>query len=119
MAVTIRELRDPAGLQDSLRAAGVPATVRFSNQNPPACLYYPGPQARLSRLTREIFPDTGAAQIQNGAAFDIETSALPHDAGLWINVDAPQTGSGSQGASAVAFSVSEALVYRSGQCPSS
>jgi hypothetical protein len=40
--VTIRELKDPAGLQARLRAAGVPASVSFSGHTNPACHpYYP------------------------------------------------------------------------------
>jgi len=35
--VTIRELRDPAGLQRTLRADGVPASVTFAGQQNPAC----------------------------------------------------------------------------------
>jgi len=35
--VTIRELRDPAGLQAKLRADGIPAKVGFSHPNDPAC----------------------------------------------------------------------------------
>jgi hypothetical protein len=37
--VTVRELKDPAGLQARLRADGVPASVRFSGFNP-ACQDY-------------------------------------------------------------------------------
>lgn len=36
IVVTIRELRDPAGLQRTLRADGVPASVSFSQSGPPA-----------------------------------------------------------------------------------
>jgi hypothetical protein len=39
--VTIRELRDPAGLQATLRADGVPASVTFGGQPNPACQGYP------------------------------------------------------------------------------
>jgi DNA-directed RNA polymerase specialized sigma24 family protein len=39
--VTIRELRDPAGLQSKLRADGVPASVTFSGQPNPSCRPYP------------------------------------------------------------------------------
>jgi hypothetical protein len=42
ISVTIRELRDPAGLQSRLRADGVPATVTFENQQNPACHPWPG-----------------------------------------------------------------------------
>lgn len=39
--VTIRELKDPAGLQARLRADGVPATVSFSGPDPACRPYYP------------------------------------------------------------------------------
>jgi hypothetical protein len=38
--VTIRELRDPAGLQRTLRADGIPASVTFAGQPNPACRPY-------------------------------------------------------------------------------
>jgi hypothetical protein len=39
--VTIRELKDPAGLQARLRADGVPTNVSFSGPNPACVPYYP------------------------------------------------------------------------------
>jgi hypothetical protein len=42
ISVTINQLEDPAGLQDTLRADGVPASVTFVNQPNPACQPYPG-----------------------------------------------------------------------------
>ncbi len=42
VSVTIRELRDPAGLQSRLRADGIPATVTFLSQQNPACHPWPG-----------------------------------------------------------------------------
>ena len=38
--VTVRELRDPAGLQRTLRADGIPASVTFTGQPNPACRPY-------------------------------------------------------------------------------
>jgi hypothetical protein len=46
ISVTIRELRDPAGLQRRLRADGVPASVTFVQQQDPACRPYPGGSPR-------------------------------------------------------------------------
>ena len=46
--VTFRELRDPAGLQRTLRADGVPASVTFTGQQNPACQGYPVAAARAS-----------------------------------------------------------------------
>lgn len=42
--VTIRELKDPAGLQARLRADGVPTNVSFSGPNPACHPYYPNYQ---------------------------------------------------------------------------
>ncbi|MGH3254685.1 MAG: hypothetical protein ACRDOU_04630 [Streptosporangiaceae bacterium] len=42
VSVTIRELRDPAGLQSWLRADGIPAAVTFEDQQNPACRPWPG-----------------------------------------------------------------------------
>jgi hypothetical protein len=59
--VTIRELRDPAGLQATLRdpaslqatlrADGVPASVTFSGQPNPACRGYPFNSAPAAPVT--------------------------------------------------------------------
>ena len=40
--VTIRELRDAARLQSTLRADGVPASVTFGSEPNPSCREYPG-----------------------------------------------------------------------------
>ena len=117
VVVEIHQLSNPAGLQRRLRATGVPATVRFQNQNPPNCLYYPGTPRQIFRLTNRIFPQSNSVQIQNGAAFVINTLAIPPGVGLWIEVSAPQTSSPGNGLSAVSFSTGEALVYASGRCP--
>jgi hypothetical protein len=50
VVVTVRQLRDPAGLQRKLRADGVPATVTFSSQEPRACHNYPLGPALLHRI---------------------------------------------------------------------
>jgi len=61
ISVTIRELRDPAGLQRRLRADGVPASVTFTSHPNPACRTYPGgtpqpPPQTATRLLRRVFP---------------------------------------------------------------
>jgi hypothetical protein len=42
ISVTINQLKDPAGLQSTLRSDGIPASVTFGNQQNPACQPYPG-----------------------------------------------------------------------------
>jgi hypothetical protein len=65
ISVTIRELKDPAGLQGTLRADGVRASVTFASQRNPACRPYPGGTLRQAappqpiaptRLLRHVFP---------------------------------------------------------------
>jgi hypothetical protein len=61
ISVTIRELRDPAGLQSTLRAHGVPASVTFASQQNPACQPYPGgtprrPPQPATLLLKRVFP---------------------------------------------------------------
>jgi hypothetical protein len=42
ISVTINQFKDPAGLQSTLRADGVPASVTFASQQNQACQPYPG-----------------------------------------------------------------------------
>ena len=63
ISVTIREFKDPAGLQSTLRADGVPASVTFASQQNPACGPYPGgtpPKApqplQATALLKRVFP---------------------------------------------------------------
>jgi hypothetical protein len=78
--VTIRELRDPAGLQRRLRADGVPATVAFTSQQNPACQGYPGGGSQSQRrnlLSSVVTPAGGGGMV-------IHPAALPSGAGLQI-----------------------------------
>ncbi len=61
ISVTIHELTDPAGLQGTLRADGVPASVTLRDQQNPACRPYPGgtipwPPQSPPPLLRKVFP---------------------------------------------------------------
>jgi hypothetical protein len=82
--VTIRELRDPAGLQHELRADGIPASVIFGDQpnvqsNP--CQSYGDPEG----LSNVITPSTAPGQPQGLAiVMAIHPSALPSGAGIQI-----------------------------------
>ena len=114
--VTIRDLRNPAGLQRQLRADGVPATVRFTSQIPRPCLYYPEPARHPFRLLDRIFPQNGQAGGQT--VFTINPAAIPAPIVLWINVSPPSAQPGRHGRRSVEFSASWTLVYASGRCPS-
>jgi len=67
ISVTINQFKDPAGLQSTLRADGVPASVTFASQRDQACQPYPGGTVspgsgspsplRPSALLKQVFPD--------------------------------------------------------------
>jgi hypothetical protein len=73
--VTIRQFRDPAGLQARLRADGVPASVTFSGQQNPACQPYPSQPWPLGKVVSVRLGSRSALTI-------IHPSALPSGAGL-------------------------------------
>jgi hypothetical protein len=79
--VTIRELKDPAGLQRELRADGVPASVRFGNLNP-ACRQYPMSLA----LLRQVY----SRQLPHDVVIVIRPSALPSGTGVQISIFPPR-----------------------------
>jgi hypothetical protein len=81
--VTISELRDPAGLQATLRADGVPASVSFGNGQQTACLPYPGGGFTTSAnpaLINSVFPPDPAP----GPGVSIRPSALPSGTGVLL-----------------------------------
>jgi hypothetical protein len=86
VSVTIRELRDPAGLQRRLRADGVPATVTFLNQQNPACHPWPGAalygmhtQAGNTLFNKVFPPHPGPPGV-----IVIRPSALPSGGGVQL-----------------------------------
>lgn len=75
--VTIREFRDPAGLQARLRADGVPASVTFSGQQNPACQPYVTQEPRPGLLRKVVSVRFGKSTLTI-----IHPSALPSGAGF-------------------------------------
>jgi hypothetical protein len=83
--VTIRELRDAAGLQRVLRADGVPASVTFPGPENPACRNLPMPHPRWR-------PGLTHAQLSGGPVYPgpppyalvIRPAALPPGAGVTL-----------------------------------
>jgi hypothetical protein len=81
--VTVRELRDPAGLQAALRSDGVPASVSFGNGQQTACRPYPGGGFTTSAnpaLINSVFPPSSAP----GTSVSIRPSALPDGTGVLL-----------------------------------
>ena len=74
VVVTVRQLRDPAGLQRTLRADGVPTTVTFFGHQPRACHRYSADQA----LMNKVFGESGPPLV-------IHPSALPDGTGVQLN----------------------------------
>jgi hypothetical protein len=109
--VTIRELRDPAGLQHTLRADGVPASVTFTGQRNPACQGYPGggSQSQRRHLLSSVATPAGGRNVMV-----IHPSALPSGAGLQIGA-LFQHYPGPRGS----FQVGVGLVQASRQCTGS
>jgi hypothetical protein len=77
--VTIRQLSDPSGLQTTLRADGVPASVTSLGQQDLSCRLYPMTQA----LFKSIYQAQNAAGSGN-TVLVIHPSALPSGAGVQI-----------------------------------
>jgi hypothetical protein len=83
--VTIHELRDPAGLQRTLRADGVSASVTFVGHPNPACQGYaggggtPGQRRHLLKSVYSVGP-----RAANVRVIVIHPSGLPSGAGVLI-----------------------------------
>lgn len=93
--VTIRELKDPAGLQARLRADGVPAIVTFVDQRVPQCrpdwryyrylLEHPHAKPRkIVTITPTIVSNSSPADLM---LLVIHPALLPHGDGLHIGAN--------------------------------
>jgi hypothetical protein len=88
VTATIRELKDPAGLQRKLRADGVPASVGFENLNP-ACRQYSMSQAQ----ERQVYPQP-SRQLPHDVVIVIRPSALPSGTGVQMSITLPRRNPG-------------------------
>jgi hypothetical protein len=85
ITVTIRQLQDPAGLQATLRADGVPVTVSFTALQPSA-------SCRLYNFSLTTMKAVVQVHSGDGSTYlVIDPSALPGGAGLAI-FDKPEAG---------------------------
>lgn len=82
--VTIHELRDPAALQQTLRADGVPVSVTFIGQANPACQPYGSGGSHLLESMVTALPGHGNLRV-----LVIHPSAFPSGAGLAIAAGHP------------------------------
>lgn len=123
LKVTIRELRDPAGLRQMLRAAGVPANVQFLNHYfmpttsthdlPKGCLNPRMSDRENADLQGKIMPIDPLPT--NGVAVNIRPSAIPHGIGLYLKAWAASPGAQS----GAALSLQIDLVQATPQCTGS
>jgi hypothetical protein len=79
LLVTIRELRDPAGLERRLLANGIPANITYHGQPNPACRRYPADRRRYDR----VLPPFGRGARSDGLIL-IWIQALPRGAGVQL-----------------------------------
>jgi hypothetical protein len=128
--VTIRELRNPAGLQGKLRADGVPASVTLIGHQNPSCQRYPASPGLLQRVITRTFevlptPHQGPPANMPDRALSlvlvmlIDPSALPTGTGVQLATTftllPPVVANG--GVENVAHGLVErGLVYASAQC---
>jgi len=115
--VTFREATDAAGLQRTLRADGVPASVTFTGQQNPACQPYTSSGPAFKPFGSQTGPLGGDSRNPQDAynspyALVIDPAALPKGAGLQIWT------SGTPGA-ADNFQLNVSLVRVSPQCTGS
>lgn len=76
--VTLRQLRDPAGLQRTLRADGLPTTVTFSGQLPSSCQRF----VASGDVIKRVF---SGRQVGGYPVMVIHPAALPAGTGVAIN----------------------------------
>jgi hypothetical protein len=118
IAVTVRELRDPQGLQSTLRADGVPASVTFLGQQNPACRIDPSARSLTAQViigpARVGYAPVVAGRVQNSATLLIDPAALPSGVGVQLAAQFRHLGRGTK-----EVVISGSLVYASPQCTGS
>jgi|SRR5580704_4906474 hypothetical protein len=130
LVVTIRELRDPAGLQRTLRADGVPASVTFLGRPNAACTpYEPAPVTGAGGLLASgpaIAAQTkGVIHVEPGASpsqaphFTIDPAALPAGTGLQIGAESNVPGEPTPARARGWIGLQFGLVHTSSQCTGS
>jgi hypothetical protein len=96
VSVTIRQLHNPAGLQRTLRADGVAASVTFLGQQNPACQPWPGAPLQGkstpagTALFNKVFPPTPPGAPPG--VIMIHPSALPSGGGVQLAAGFRQSG---------------------------
>jgi hypothetical protein len=121
--VTINQLQDPAGLQSTLRADGLPVTVSFSGTSPSAsCRPYDTSRDALSAVAHFHTSDGRAYLVIDPSALPSGTGVSIFDKpGAGVPLPSPHTpghgqGSGSPPPAGITGPLALGLVYASQQC---
>ncbi len=106
ITVNVKQLRDPAGLQRTLRAEGVPAYIRYipivqgepgsSVTSYPVCSYNPpAPDLPPSAFNKIFSFGPAPAEIEGTISFVIHPAAIPPGTAVFIQVNSGPAGGGS------------------------
>jgi hypothetical protein len=98
ISILIRQLRDPAGMQRTLRADGVPAVVAFQggilSDTPPlprGCQNPPMSDEANAKLQSKILGPAPGMNVGSKVALTIHTAEIPKGIGLNLTVQASGT----------------------------
>jgi hypothetical protein len=98
VTILIRQLRDPAGMQRTLRADGVPAVVAFQggmlSDTPPlprGCQNPPMSDEANAKLQSKILGPAAGMNVIDKVALTIHTAEIPKGIGLNLTVQASAT----------------------------
>ena len=120
LKMTIRQLRNPAGLERTLRADGVPANVRFvhhffqpsnSNDVPNGCLPPHLSSQAIAKVDEKLIPNM---TVPEADAAIIRPSALPHGIGLYLKAWAPNPGTHSAASLSMEINLVQAAPHCTG-----
>jgi hypothetical protein len=130
LVVTIRELRDPGGLQSTLRGDGVPASVTFLSRPNAACTPFdPTPVTGAGGLlasgpaiaaqTKGVIHVEAASGASQTPYFIIDPTALPSGIGLQIGAESTVAGESTPARARGWIGLQFGLVHTSSQCTGS
>jgi hypothetical protein len=86
VSVTIKDIRDADGLQEKLRAAGVPADVRYVTDTPKCTTPPPLGKGAGPKLVRRAYPGADPAESIGKQAPPRPGGAAPHGGSMGVQV---------------------------------
>lgn len=89
LKINIRQMRDPSGLQATLRADGARVVVTDSLGNPAGCDEWKGGDYRMGGDVVRMANETGLPS-PDGLEMFLRPSDIPSGAALWIAIDGKQ-----------------------------